>query len=366
VQEVRALQEVDNADVRTHIIEPKKTVSLKPARMVHPSDAAVPDSFRTGPVFVTKVARGYVERETGLTFSSARAPIVESAMKARYIEQLAERLDDLDFAAAANLPLDTPGFVLSNQRKENYCRWWLDVVSKYYLFDRVFEVHGLEHKARRYVLPTWTRPFQSATLDALALHDTQPASAQPIIHGDLFMTPGLTFHGGQRISAEVLGFRSFALKHAQQAPDFPRLSFSPPSRLYISREKTRMRRVLNEDELFSLLADHGFQKVLLEDYSVSEQIELFRSTRYIVSPHGAGLTNILFCSPGTSLLEIFPRGGLHSSAFMRLATLLDIDYSFFCGRSVENKASLKNPNNADISCDMQQFAPFLKAFLSFP
>ena len=55
---------------------------------------------------------------------------------------------------------------------------------------------------------------------------------------------------------------------------------------------------------------------------LAEQIEAFRNARIVLSPHGAGLTNILFCRPNTTLIEIFPEGGVHGSAFLRIASQL--------------------------------------------
>ena len=40
--------------------------------------------------------------------------------------------------------------------------------------------------------------------------------------------------------------------------------------------------------------------------SVAEQVELFVYADVVVAPHGAGLTNLLFCREGTRIVEIFP------------------------------------------------------------
>jgi len=75
-------------------------------------------------------------------------------------------------------------------------------------------------------------------------------------------------------------------------------------RLYITRRKARWRKVTNEKKLDLFLQSHGFQSVALEDYGLAEQIRMFHEAEYIVGPHGAGLTNLVFCKPGTRVLEI--------------------------------------------------------------
>jgi capsular polysaccharide biosynthesis protein len=40
--------------------------------------------------------------------------------------------------------------------------------------------------------------------------------------------------------------------------------------------------------------------------SMPDQILLFQSAEFIISPHGAGLANLLFCEPGTKVIELMP------------------------------------------------------------
>jgi len=49
----------------------------------------------------------------------------------------------------------------------------------------------------------------------------------------------------------------------------------------------------------------GFQRYLLEELSIDEQIALFHRAEAVVAPHGAGLSNLLF-SKRTRVLELFP------------------------------------------------------------
>jgi capsular polysaccharide biosynthesis protein len=121
--------------------------------------------------------------------------------------------------------------------------------------------------------------------------------------------------------------------------------------------------VANEAALVDFLAEAGFVNVFLEELDVGEQIRLFRGAEIIVGAHGAGLTNILFCRPGTKLLELFPTGGLHASSFIRMASLLGLEYAFFCGAAVRNVRSKRNPRSADIDCDMTEFRPFFRDLL---
>jgi len=73
-------------------------------------------------------------------------------------------------------------------------------------------------------------------------------------------------------------------------------------RIYISREGQVLRFVENEEEVVALLTKYGFKKILAEKLSYQEQVEIFAKAKYLVGPHGAGLTNILFMPENSCFL----------------------------------------------------------------
>jgi hypothetical protein len=68
----------------------------------------------------------------------------------------------------------------------------------------------------------------------------------------------------------------------------------PRGRYYISRDRAKHRRVLNETETTALLAEFGFEKVFMEDFTFAQQAALFRNSEAIISPHGAALGGIVY------------------------------------------------------------------------
>lgn len=75
-------------------------------------------------------------------------------------------------------------------------------------------------------------------------------------------------------------------------------------RLYISRHKATDRRIVNESEILPLLEEYGFQTVLCEDLPLREQVVLFDKTAAIIGAHGAGLTNLMYCTTNSFVGEI--------------------------------------------------------------
>ena len=111
-------------------------------------------------------------------------------------------------------------------------------------------------------------------------------------------------------------------------------------KVYISREGSRGRFVINEAEVRALLSDRGFEIVRAETLGFRGQVELLHSTKTLVSIHGAGLTNAMFMQPGSAMVELLPRrNGIvdyhksrnsfrHDACYVRLAAAMQLTYAY--------------------------------------
>lgn len=79
----------------------------------------------------------------------------------------------------------------------------------------------------------------------------------------------------------------------------------PCEKFYISRSLSKLRQVENEEALTAHLTARGFRVVHLENMSPQEQIALFSEAKYIVAPHGAGLTNLIYAN-APNVIELIP------------------------------------------------------------
>ncbi|PSB67800.1 hypothetical protein C7B61_04270 [filamentous cyanobacterium CCP1] len=102
-------------------------------------------------------------------------------------------------------------------------------------------------------------------------------------------------------------------------------------RLYISRRSTANRRVINEQALLEFLTPFGFQCVTLEGRSVKEQAALLANANVVISPHGGGLTNTVFCRSGTKIIELFSPNYVYPCYWL-VSNLLGLDYYYLTGK----------------------------------
>ena len=106
-------------------------------------------------------------------------------------------------------------------------------------------------------------------------------------------------------------------------------------RLLIAR-KGLTRKFHNLEQLEASLSSHGFQTVDLQGMSSVDQILLFQSAEFIIGAHGAGLSNLLFCEPGTKVIELMPSAEFRSY-FWLISQKLDLVYGLqFCANGYED------------------------------
>ncbi|MBM3590962.1 MAG: glycosyltransferase family 61 protein, partial [Alphaproteobacteria bacterium] len=111
------------------------------------------------------------------------------------------------------------------------------------------------------------------------------------------------------------------------------------NKIYITRDKKFKRSILNEKELIQILQSRGYLIYSLEDISFSNQVDIFKNASVIISAHGSGLTNIVFCEPGTSILEIYGPG-CGERCFARISNHAMLKYSAFEVNKISYQSSL--------------------------
>lgn len=121
-------------------------------------------------------------------------------------------------------------------------------------------------------------------------------------------------------------------------------------RLYISRSRAS-RNLKNQLELIELLKEYNF-----EIYNPSEHSETFKDfaqASIIIGPHGAGLADIIFCQPGTKVLELIPSNHVYPY-YYTAAQAAGLDYSCVIGQSEKkHKKSTLGPSPYKFYIDLK-------------
>ena len=135
-------------------------------------------------------------------------------------------------------------------------------------------------------------------------------------------------------------------------------------RIIVSRGSSTTRRWLNENDCIKLLDTLNFKLIDPSKLSLSQQVEAFSNAEIILGPHGAGLSNIMFCNPGTKVIEIRSQeqGGEYSSAtcYEELSSIFGVKHHIFHCPSIERK-DLKGRSieDADLVPDPMKLRNFI-------
>lgn len=122
-------------------------------------------------------------------------------------------------------------------------------------------------------------------------------------------------------------------------------------RIYISRGKTQKRKIINENELINVIEKYGFRTIHFEDHTFEEQVKIALGTRFLISNHGGGLSNILFMRSGSKMIELRKAGDNHNNCFYSLASCLNIDYFYQLCNS-PNPDENAHTANLIVECDL--------------
>ncbi|GDX36016.1 hypothetical protein LBMAG18_05270 [Alphaproteobacteria bacterium] len=125
-------------------------------------------------------------------------------------------------------------------------------------------------------------------------------------------------------------------------------------KIYISRAKQKLRFVENEKKVLEILEKYNFKKVIMEDHSYQEQLSICANAKYLVAPHGAGITNIITMVKNSSVLELSSKKNEDFERdYLIMANMLEINYFYQKCQFGKNSLIFDSHHaSIDVDCDM--------------
>lgn len=248
-----------------------------------------------------------------------------------------------DLADVSRRSVDTATVILDRFPTPNLCHFLLDQITRLQLYARL----GTDPSEATVIGPAHTAAFQKEILSHLGVTDYVAADGVMVMHARRLLVSktcrATFFHPAQ-------GGAHWATGYLRQA--FPAYAGATAHKIYISRSDVTWRKISNEGAVIGRLEKAGFTTIVASKMSFLQQVEYFRNATHVVSVHGAGLSNIVFCPEGAKVLEIFhPRYG--TWAYALLATQLGLDYRPLMGSDAVsddlwyNDPDFKDPDRPD-------------------
>lgn len=114
----------------------------------------------------------------------------------------------------------------------------------------------------------------------------------------------------------------------------PKSSINKTRKIFLTRSKNSLRYIENIDEIKDVLEAYQFETVDTANLKVAQQIELFSECQYLISIHGAGLTNIIFRQGNPlSILEIIQPSDYIPFHYIMLAHQYNYKYNMMLGET---------------------------------
>lgn len=261
------------------------------------------------------------------------------------LDEVNKLLDNPDYELDASIPnpvvhIETPAFILGNGLFENYFNWTLRYLSK---------ISTYQNSAiNKLIIPGSTIKYIHESLEFFGVKEDSLIFLNEITNFKQLVLSSPMALGRYELSPQMcLNLREHAsVKHLHSTEKL--------NKLYIPRRNVKIRKISNAHETDDFFRQHGFDVFDNSEHSISEQVEKFKNAEIIVSAHGAGLTNIVYCRPNTLVIEIVPIGYDQGvTSYRSLSDLFDLKYVQLFAE--ETKLDPKgNRCNSDISLNLEE------------
>jgi capsular polysaccharide biosynthesis protein len=231
--------------------------------------------------------------------------------------------------------------VLTTRGIDNYYHFLTDVLPRLAFLQQA----GIQPD--RYLVNRRTA-FQRELLDAVGIPEsrTVESAAHPHIRAERLVVPSLP---------------DSHLRTPPWIPGWLRQHFLPADpkpahrRLYVTRgNRKHTRSVENEVEVLEALAPYGFERVDPGKMTVAEQARLFAEAEFIIGAHGAALTNLVFCPPGTAVIELFPPDYVNVCYWALASAMGNLRYRYLVGDGLPKRTRPMLGVASDVTADPKQ------------
>jgi capsular polysaccharide biosynthesis protein len=212
--------------------------------------------------------------------------------------------------------------LIANSERPNYGHYLLDIAPLIHLGVRM-----------RAPMLTWTlKPWQRALIARL---DVPPGLVREIRPEPVFLEHAIVSnrHSGEASqNAHPQHREAFAAILANVRKAAP--ARGRPSRILVCRGLANSRNIVNRAAMIEALEPLGFVAIQPEKLSLDEQVLAFAGADVVVCEFGAAMTNVLFCRPGTKVVEIIAEGQ-HDPWSAHLCAMLGLEHAVLFQRQSE-------------------------------
>ena len=211
---------------------------------------------------------------------------------------------------------------VTNANSNNFWHWFLDVLQKLEFINQSRDLVS-NYKLKIIIPNGHDNSYSKKSLEAFDLDFYFQEKNEIIISDKSILLPDIAPTGNNR--------EKFVLKLSERMRNhwIAKKNVNIDNRrIYISRKNAPKRKLQNEDEIISILINHGFTVVDCNKLNFEEQLKYILNSEILISSHGAGFAHMLWMKQKSKVLEIRAKDNCNDNCVFTLASDLGHDYFY--------------------------------------
>ena len=209
------------------------------------------------------------------------------------------------------------------------------------------------HKDSVLILPEILKPYHEQILSFFDFKDVVYCKMDEVIKAKEVIFTNHTTNGfgnyRPEIFKEMVAF--FKSKIVIKEYNLPNI--------YTLRPNAPKRRCVNEEHVLDVLKEFKFEPILMDNFTLQEQISIFCQAKNVVGVHASSFVNLMYMKPGGIVFDLIEKN--HKDiCFSNLANVFNIDYVLL---ESEGHGPEQSFRENDIEVDLKSLKINLNQFL---
>ena len=309
---------------RWEAVDPEYNYSVQYHKSIYPHFTSLPTfvaefhdcKVHTCPLLITREKKLITEHVWTLTHKSRHKP-----QKSHKLWKSWDTIMDIDLPPVTEAFNESNTYVwlpVDDESKNNPWHIWIDVISKFRLLEKRWSTNFNRYC---YILANHSPYFEKVCKELFPDVKIVTMPKDETWQFRHLIVPSMSnVRDGVIVPPLAPWLRHFKglknLKNVKQN-----------RKIVVLRPGATSRKLVNSDEL--LLRLKGWETVILEKLSIKDQMKTFAEASHVLAAHGAGLTNLLWCQPGTKVIEIQDKNMIHKKVYPLLSHNLGLEHKLY-------------------------------------
>lgn len=207
---------------------------------------------------------------------------------------------------------------------KNYFHWLFDILPKIIITKSLIKLNKIDY----FYMPELQK-FQKRTLSLLGIRDYKIINSKRNKHLEAtkILIPDHPWYFKGTIFNEANSIPGWIVKWLRKSFLKFKRKEKKSLKIFIDRSESKYShcKLINNDEIKKFLSKKGFKILQTGSLDFLKQVELFNNAKFVIGPHGAAFSNLVFCKPKTNVIEIKPKK--QPNNYKKISVLNNLNYA---------------------------------------